>query len=462
MKRIRNIICVLLITTAFILTSCNQGGTAMGEKSSLTTDNTESESTVVSASVNPAEKSETSPSNSNNGQPQDTDEEAIIERKTVHFVAVGDNLIHPPLYHFADKMNGSMEDEKYDFKVFFDCIADEIANADLAFINQETISGGDEKGLSGYPQFNTPRQMIPQLEELGFDLICMANNHALDKGISGIYHALYNWGKTNCVTSGVNADKEMRQTIPTIERNGITFAFLAYTSHTNGITADTDWRVNYMKKEDIIRDVAKAKELADFVIVSAHWGWDDVFTIDDFQREYAQIFADAGVDIVVGTGPHVLQHIEWIDRQQTENELTKTTMSSSESSDEAESKPATTENEKIKANSGFTADKMLCIFSLGNYCSGMHGPFNELAGMIMLDFTLEDDQKSIEHITFIPTVMHKNSDYSDQGVYLLKDYTEELAAQSAVNVYEGGLTVDYLYSILKEQIAPEFLPEEYQ
>ncbi|MDO4754671.1 MAG: CapA family protein, partial [Bacillota bacterium] len=81
--------------------------------------------------------------------------------------------------------------------------------------------GGDELGLSGYPNFNTPRAMIFQLEELGFDLIGMANNHVLDKGVRGIYHALYNWAKTDCVISGINADPEMREIIPILERNGV-------------------------------------------------------------------------------------------------------------------------------------------------------------------------------------------------------------------------------------------------
>ncbi len=459
MKTIRNVIFTLLIASALLFSGCNQSSAKTTETTSVPTEEAVNKasteiSTTETASLETVIADSTEDQEDANSQSTEATatSEAESQKKTVHFVGVGDNLIHPPLYHFADSADGTMGDENYDFKVFFHCIAEEIANADLAFINQETISGGDEKGLSGYPQFNTPRQMIPELEELGFDLVCMANNHALDKGISGIYHALYNWAKTDCVTSGVNADKEMRQTIPTIERNGVTFAFLAYTSHTNGITADTEWRVNYMKKEDIMRDVAKAKEVADFVIVSAHWGWDDVFPIDDFQREYAQVFADAGVDIVVGTGPHVLQHIEWIERQ-------KADVVTEEIADESEAKK---ETDSTKTSDGSTKDKMLCIFSLGNYCSGMLGPFNELAGMITLDFSIEEGEKSIENIVFIPTVMHKNGDYSRQGVYLLKDYTEELAAQSAVNIYKGGLTVDYLYSILKEQIAPEFLPEEYR
>lgn len=347
------------------------------------------------------------------------------EKTVVRFMGVGDNLIHPNLYDFADSQLGEKGDGLYDFKVFFKNIQSYIDAADIAFINQETLSGGDELGLSGYPSFNTPRAIIGQIEELGFDLVGMANNHVLDNGIRGIYHALYYWAKTACVTCGINADEEMRLEIPTIERNGITFAFLAYTSHTNGISPDTPWRVNYMHTDEIYRDVAKAKEIADFVIVSAHWGWDDVFEIDGYQRQFADVFAKAGVDLVVGTGPHLLQHIEWYDRED--------------------------------------GGKMLCAFSLGNYASGMLGPFNELAGILTLDFVMHaDGEKHIENVVFVPTVMHKEPSDEVMEVYLLKDYTDSLAAASSVNYHRGGLTLPYLHQILHEQIAPEFLPEEYR
>lgn len=350
-------------------------------------------------------------------------EQPVSDEIAVSFMGIGDNLIHPNIYEYADAIAGSAGDGEYDFAHFFENIRSYIDGADIAFINQETLSGGDEQGLRGYPNFNTPRAIIKQIESAGFDLVGMANNHVLDCGISGIYHALYNWAKTECVISGINADEDMRSEIPVLERGGLKFAFLAYTSHTNGISADTDWRVNYMEEEAIMRDVAKAREIADFVIVSAHWGWDDVFDIDGYQMEFAQVFANANVDLVVGTGPHVLQHIQWFDR--------------------ADGK------------------KMLCAFSLGNYCSGMIGPFNELGGILTLDFVVRGDEKSIENAFFVPTVMHKEEG-GDMGVYLLGEYTDAQVERSLVNIYSGGLTLDYLREVLHEQIDDEFLAEEFR
>ncbi len=455
LKRNIGIFCLAFMMCIFVAcdNSENSGGAGAGQSVSQTT--TAIEITLPSSKGD----SQTDSESTDEDAKQNVTEERV---ERVSFMAVGDNLIHPALYEFAEVMDGSPGDGNYDFKVFFERLKPFINQADIAFINQETISGGDEKGLSGYPSFNTPKDMIFNLEELGFDLVSMANNHALDTGISGIYHALYNWAKTDCVTSGVNADEEMRMTIPVIERNGVKFAFLAYTAHTNGVTPDTNWRINYMEKEAIERDVAKAKELADFVIVSAHWGWDDVFSIDDFQRDYAQIFADSGVDVVVGTGPHVLQHIEWIERSGNATEISPTEVYTYKE-DGSLADGVSAEN---LVNSGSVEDKMLCVFSLGNYCSGMLGRFNELTGVLTMEFVIEEFegsvQRSVEDVMLTPIVMHKESGYTVMGVYLLDDYNDELAARSIVNTFSGGLNMDYFDRILHEQIAPEFLPSSYR
>lgn len=419
----------LILLFALLLQACGTGQTAQNPATAPTSLQTSAEQAsskqnVEANAASSSSSSSTSTSEENTTTAESTTTPALEERKAISFMGVADNLIHPNLYDYADSKAGTMNDGEYDFSVFYENIKTYLERSDLKFINQETISGGDELGLSGYPQFNSPRVLIHQIHGLGFNLVNLANNHSLDMGPRGVYHALYNWARTGCTYSGIYAD-ELDRTIPRIrEIKGIRFALLGYTSHTNGIAPDTEWRVGYMNEEQIKRDVEMAKKHADFVIVSAHWGWDDIFNIDDYQRHFAQVFADAGVDLVVGTGPHLLQHIEWYDRPD--------------------------------------GGKMLCAFSLGNYCSGMIRPFNELSGMLTLDFVKEGDEKRIEHVVMIPLVMHKEANDSYMGVFELSDYTEEMAAKSAVNVYTGGLTVSYLRQILNEQIADEFLPEEFR
>ncbi|MDO4799231.1 MAG: CapA family protein [Bacillota bacterium] len=418
LHKVRMGFALLLIVSMLLLGAC----TGTGASTSTPTEQA-SDASVAGTTAAGQAPDTTSPETTAAGTtaPETT---APPERHKVRFVGLGDNLIHPNLYAFADAAHGVEGDGKYDFTVFFEQIRPLLEEADLRFINQETISGGDELGLSGYPTFNSPRDLIYQLESLGFNFINLANNHSLDMGVRGIYHALYHWNRTDVTTAGIYADAEDRETIRVREVNGIRFALLSYTSHTNGIPADEPWRVGYMVEEEVRRDVARAKELADFVIVSAHWGWDDIFTIDDFQRNFAEIFADSGVDMVVGTGPHLLQHIEWIDRPD--------------------------------------GSRMLCAFSLGNYASGMIGPFNELSGLLQATFVVEGERKSIEEVQMIPLVMHKEVADDKMGVYLLSEYTAEMAEKSAVNHYRGGLNLPYFRQILEEQIAPEFLPSEFR
>lgn len=68
-------------------------------------------------------------------------------------------------------------------------------------------------------------------------------------------------------------------------------------------------------EEKIRDDIASAKKAADLVIVFAHWGTEYEQEPDDFQKKWAQIFLDSGVDIVIGTHPHVLQPVEVLTAQ---------------------------------------------------------------------------------------------------------------------------------------------------
>ncbi|MEG0475352.1 MAG: CapA family protein, partial [Carnobacterium sp.] len=147
------------------------------------------------------------------------------EEKRISFVGVGDNLIHNVIFEEAQ-----LEDGSFDFKPMFEYVADPIETADLAFINQETLIGGDTFGFSGYPDFNTPSDMADNLKDLGFDLVNGASNHSLDKGKQGVLNTLEIWEQQeDMVFTGVFDSQEQRDAIPVIERDGLTFSFLAYT-----------------------------------------------------------------------------------------------------------------------------------------------------------------------------------------------------------------------------------------
>jgi len=82
------------------------------------------------------------------------------------------------------------EDGSYSFYSCFEPLKEITARADLAVINLETVLAGEELGYTGYPAFNTPESLARALKEAGFDLVCTANNHSLDRGETGVLKTL--------------------------------------------------------------------------------------------------------------------------------------------------------------------------------------------------------------------------------------------------------------------------------
>lgn len=365
-------------------------------------------------------------STTSNSEPEKKDTEEQ-EKTTVSFVGVGDNLIHEMIYVQADKAVGEMNDGKYDFTPMYKHVKEDIEKADLAYIDQESIIGGDQLGISGYPTFNSPDQVARDVAATGFDLVNTANNHCLDMYQEGIDHSSEIWKEQKgIITAGTYTSQEDRDTIRIIERNGIRFSFLAYTYGTNGIEAPHNYSVAYFDEDQIKKDVAAAKKISDVVIVSAHWGDENVSEPTEFQKKYAKLFADLDVDVVIGEHPHVIQPVEWV--------------------------------------KGKDGNQTLVVYSLGNFLSGMLDVNNVLSGMIRFNFVKDNKSGdiSIENVKWEPLITHYSGDANDIlntrkdfSVYKLSDYTDELAKQHGLNGVDGqSVTISDLYqrteSIIKQ------------
>lgn len=368
---------------------------------------------------------ESSISSDNENSVQENASENVIS-----FVGVGDNLIHTTIYEEADKYSGSENDGKYDFTPMYSEVKGLIEGNDIAFINQETILGGYDLGLSGYPTFNSPLEIAQNLKDTGFNLVNMATNHALDKGQEGIDNELNAFRNTEGMAfAGIADSQNTYDNITVFEKKGIKFAFLAYTYGTNGISPPNSYSIHYFDEEEIKADIEKAKEISDVVIVSAHWGEENIDYATDYQTYYAQIFADAGVDVVIGTHPHVIQPIEWYD--------------------------------------GKDGNKTLVIYSLGNFLGGMLEVNNIVSGMVKFDFVKSDNGIAVENVKWIPLVIHfelKGDDIQEDRcnykIYPLSEYTDELAKKHALNGYEGQkVTSDYIKKHTEEVIDKKYLCE---
>lgn len=346
------------------------------------------------------------------------------EQTVVSFMGVGDNLIHDTVYKDALQKDGT-----YDFTDMYANFSEDLKNTDIKFINQETVLGGVDLGLSGYPTFNSPTEIAKNLESVGFNLVNLASNHCLDRMEQGIANELAAFDETNIVHDGVYNTQEEFDTIPTFTKNGITFSFLAYTYGTNGIQPTYTYNVSYFDDAQIQSDVQRAKEISDVVIVSAHWGDENTFEPNDFQKHYAQLFADCGVDVVIGTHPHTIQPVEWIE--------------------------------------GSEGNKMLCVYSLGNFIGGMLTTDNAIGGEIKFDFIKKGENISIENVEWIPTIIHFEGDQanimekrSNYQAYKVSQYTDKLAKKHVLNNYEGNVvSLEYIDSKTREVISAEFLGE---
>lgn len=355
----------------------------------------------------------------NTGTKQET---KTSETTVVSFMGVGDNLIHETVYNDALQDDGT-----YDFSKMYTNFKKDAKESDIAFINQETVLGGESLGLSGYPTFNSPTEIAKNLEKAGFNLANLATNHCLDRGEQGIANELEAFSNTNIVTDGVYTSQEAFNAIPTFKKKGITFSFLAYTYGTNGIAPDYDYNVSYLDDDQIKSDVQKAKEISDVVIVSAHWGDENTFEPNDLQKHYAQLFADCGVDVVIGTHPHTIQPVKW-----------------------------------IKGNSG---NKMLCVYSLGNFIGGMLTTDNAIGGEIKFDFVKKGDEISIENVKWIPTVIHFEGNQDNiievrynYKAYKLSQYSDKLAKKHVLNGYDGNVVnTKYITNKTKEVIDEKYL-----
>lgn len=337
---------------------------------------------------------------------------------SVSLVAVGDNLIHNTLISAGEQEDGSL-----DYSSFYENIKNDISSADIAVINQETILGGSEFEYTGYPVFNSPWEIGTAAIDAGFDIFTCATNHSLDKGYAGIEQECAFFDQhPEVVHVGTNDSEEHYNSIIYYEKNSIRFAILNYTYGTNGIPIpeSSPWCVNMMDKEKITADVNAAKQNADVIIVFPHWGTENSTSVSDYQREYVQLFSDLGVDIVIGTHPHVLQPVEWV-----ENET--------------------------------TGKKMLVYYSLGNLISHQTSLNQLCGGMAEIKIEKKNGEISITSAKLVPVVCwYKSSgDKYEFSVYKLSDYTDSIADSHAQR--SNGATPDYFREYASDIVSDEFL-----
>jgi len=326
---------------------------------------------------------------------------AESKKFNLSLIAAGDNLFHDSLIN-----SFKMEDGTYDFSSIYEIIKPIVQKADLAFINQETVMAGASYGYSGYPAFNTPQSLAFTHADTGFDIINIANNHAMDKGASGLISTL-DFLNTFEEFTVIGARKEGKSA-RIITKNNITLGLLSYTHSLNGIPLPKDKPdiVSMIDKPKMTQEINELRPLCDFLIVSMHWGAEYLLEPDQSQTEMAEFLALHNVDLVIGHHPHVLQKADKLQR--------------------ADGK------------------EMFVIYSLGNFASHQRERERVIGGMLAVTFEKEEGKLSISDFGLIPVITHYNRSFQNTKIYPLYAYTEELIAEHGLR----NVSMDFFKGVL--------------
>lgn len=337
----------------------------------------------------------------------------------VTFTAVGDNLIHSSIYKQA-KLRSTNGD--YDFDYAYENVCS-VIDSDINFINQETLICNDIYEPSTYPLFNSPKALGDKMIDMHFNVFNLANNHSLDMGINGANACLDYWNSRNITTCGMYRNEEDLMNIRTVKKNNITFSFLGFTDHTNGlyIPKGNDLQIVYTSNLGKIAElIEKASLQSDIVVVSVHWGVENSHEISDAQKQMALYLTDCGADIIIGTHPHVVQDIE----------------------------------ELVTSNGNHS----LVAYSLGNFISAQNVPDRLIGGI--LKFNIIKNSKTYEiscdNIKLYPVITHYNYGFKNLKLYTYPQYTEELAEEHGVNA-DYVFNIESIDKILMDNISKKYL-----
>lgn len=245
----------------------------------------------------------------------------------ISFAVFGDNLIHESIYKYAEQRQGG----SFDF--LYEPFLKDIQSADIAAFQQETMLVDKMGAVAGYPSFGSPLAVGEAIANAGFDIASCAGNHALDRGIYGIDVTTSFYKDKGILCLGIQDSSETEyRPFEIIKKKGISFALLDYTYGSNeklpgdkypyalhylpggnaevsGASANGALQKNEIAQEteELQNDIISAAKEADFVIVFVHWGIEYQKEPSAEQRRLAQVMADAGADVILGTHPHVLQ-----------------------------------------------------------------------------------------------------------------------------------------------------------
>jgi len=269
----------------------------------------------------------------------------------ISLLFIGDIMGHDTQIWSAE----NRETKQYDYNDVFDHIRSEISEADLSIANLEvTLAGPPYKG---YPQFSSPAALAVACKNAGIDCLVTANNHSVDRGLDRINRTIMRLDSIGVSHTGTFVNRAAKDSLQPLilTKNGISVALLNYTYGTNGIRIPEPAIVNMLNKDLITNDIEKAKlKKPDILVLFLHWGTEYDTVPSPEQTALADYFFSKGVDLIIGSHPHVLQKMVWSRNEETNK------------------------------------DKIL-VYSLGNFVSNQRKPKTDGGTMVRIEILKQGD-----------------------------------------------------------------------
>lgn len=348
-------------------------------------------------------------SNSNNNSESESSDISFT------LAAIGDIMCHNTQY--IDAYNE--DTDTYDFSYVFENISLYTKTADICIGNLETTFAGEDIGYSSYPTFNTPDELAYELKDIGIDVLSTAGNHSLDKGFDGLSRTIDVLNDADISHLGTYKSKEEQDTTLIKYVKGVKIAFVNYTYGTNGISipSDKQFCVNLIDENLIKEQIDKAKqEEPDIIIACMHWGSEYKTTQNSTQEDLADFLFQNGVDIILGTHPHVLEPME---------------------------------KRTVTLDDGTTKDGFV-IYSLGNFIADQNAEYTRDSIILNLDITKHTDGKiSIDNYEYVPIYMYKDTSKDKQKMKLF-DINKTI--YNYENYIDSSIS-EKLYNTLKEELS---------
>lgn len=293
---------------------------------------------------------------------------------SIRLIATGDMLAH-------DSINSNAKTaDDYDYTKFFAQVREYTTKGDIRFCNQEGLSAGEAFGITGYPSFNAPKAFPRDLQAIGCNTINLANNHMADKGQTAIDETIASWEALKpLAVSGANRTVAERDTVRYIETKSIKVAYVTF-NEINNNRSTPEHAITMLNDTNITTLITEARTNADFVMVSVHWGsYEGNSEVGPIQTEWTKKIVNLGADVVIGTGPHVLQKAEWQD--------------------------------------GLDDRKVFVWYSIGNFLSAQLALKERIGGIAVMKLEKTTNPKipvKVAKVGFLPTYMHYDWSAADR------------------------------------------------